>query len=104
MPSISTPSGTPATVSDVRLQAIRTDLTGRGTTADQLQVVSAERVTFNDGSLGCPQPGVQYTQAQVDGLRVVVLAAGRMFDYRFGKSDTPRLCKNGGPVPTTSTR
>ncbi len=103
MPSVSTPSGVPTTLSDVRLAAIRADLTKRGVASDQVRVVSAQSVTFNDGSLGCPAPGVQYTQAQVEGTRVVVEAAGTQYDYRFGTSDTPHLCQNG-PAATSSTR
>ena len=103
MPSISVPSGAQTTLSDVRLVAIRADLSNRGTDPDPLKVVSAQSVTFNDGSLGCPQPGVQYTQAQVNGTRVVVEAAGRQFDYRFGAGDVPRLCENG-PAATSPRR
>lgn len=104
MPSMSAPSGTPASVSAARMEAIRQDLTVRGVDTGQLAVVSAESVTFNDGSLGCPQPGVQYTQAQVNGMRVVVQAGGRTYDYRFGASDTPMLCEQPGPRATESTR
>lgn len=104
LPSPSVPSGTPVALPEARLQAIRADLTGRSVNAEQVQVVSAEQLTFKDGSLGCPQPGVQYTQAQVDGMRVLVQAAGRTFDYRFGTTDTPRLCEQPGPRSTESTR
>ena len=104
MPSASAPSGTPAPVPDAKLQAIHADLAARGVATDQVQVVSAEQVTFNDGSLGCPSPGVQYTQAQVDGMRVVVQAEGRTYDYRFGTTDTPKLCERPGPRATETTR
>src|SRR5215469_44304 len=29
----------------------------------QLMIVRAEAVVWNDGSLDCPEPGIQYTQA-----------------------------------------
>ncbi len=86
------PSGTPADVPAARWDAIVADLAARGVSATP-QLVSAEAVVFNDGSLGCPTPGVSYTQAQVDGLRVVVSAAGRTYDYRFGAGDAPTLCR-----------
>ncbi len=104
LPTSSSPSGVPTTVPDARLAAIRGALTARGVTTDQLRVVSAESVTFNDGSLGCPTPGVQYTQAQVEGMRVVVEADARQFDFRFGRTDTPTLCENPGPRSTSSNR
>ncbi|MFT4295428.1 MAG: hypothetical protein QM582_08445 [Micropruina sp.] len=56
-------------------------------------MISVEKVRFNDGSLGCAQPGVKYTQSQVDGMRVIVEADGRRYDYRFGNGDVPRLCE-----------
>ena len=104
MPSVTTPSGVPATLSAARLDAIRSDLSGRGVTGE-VTVVSAESVTFSDGSLGCPQPGVSYTQAQVEGMRVVVEVAGQSYDYRFGRGDTPRLCEQPRPgAASTSSR
>ncbi|MFT3971032.1 MAG: hypothetical protein QM695_12345 [Micropruina sp.] len=86
------PSGTPVDLPASRLAAITSDLRGRGVTGDVV-VISAENVRFTDGSLGCPQPGVQYTQALVDGMRVVVEVGGRRFDYRFGADDAPQLCE-----------
>ena len=41
---------------------------------DQLTIERAEAVTWNDGSLGCPEPGMMYTQALVDGYWVVIRA------------------------------
>jgi hypothetical protein len=34
-------------------------------------LADAERVTWPDGALGCPEPGIGYTQARVPGFRVV---------------------------------
>ncbi len=85
------PSGSATEVPPVRWAAIRADLTARGITEEPV-LVSAERLTFNDGSLGCPSPGQSYTQARVEGMRVVVTAAGATYDYRFGDGDAPRLC------------
>jgi hypothetical protein len=62
-----------------------------GVPLDQVVVVSAEAVTFPDGSLGCPQPGMVYTQAMVDGYKVVAEAGGKTYDYR-GTGTTFRLC------------
>ena len=62
-----------------------------GVPADQVTVISAEAVTFPDGSLGCPQPGMAYTQALVDGFKIVAEAGGKTYDYR-GTGSTFRLC------------
>jgi hypothetical protein len=63
-----------------------------GVPVDQVVVQSAEAVTFPDGGLGCPVPGMAYTQVQVDGYQVVAVAAGTTFDYRGTAPGTFRLC------------
>lgn len=80
-------------VPPARWTAILADLSARGLATDQVELVSARGVTWNDGSLGCPRPGRSYTQALVNGMQVVVRVEGRTFDYRFGSSDQPRLCE-----------
>lgn len=92
-PGAIAPSGTPTTVPAARWDAIVSDLADRGVTAEP-ELVSAEAVTFADGSLGCATPGQSYTQAQIDGMRVVVTADGQSFDYRFGTGETLILCTN----------
>ncbi len=62
-----------------------------GVPVEQVVVVSAEAVTFPDGSLGCPQPGMVYTQALVDGYKIVAEAGGKTYDFR-GTGSTFRLC------------
>ena len=64
-----------------------------GVPADQVTVISAEEVTFSDGSLGCPQPGMVYTQALVDGYKIVAEAGGKTYDFR-GSGSTFRQCTN----------
>jgi hypothetical protein len=44
-------------------------------------------VTWNDGSIGCPQPGVSYTQALVEGARVTLLHEGTTYAYHQGGDD-----------------
>jgi hypothetical protein len=85
------PSGVAADVPAARWDAIVRDLADRGVTSPAT-LVSAENVVFADGSLGCPSPGQSYTQAQVDGMRVVVEADGTTYDYRLGTGDQLLLC------------
>jgi len=84
-------SAPPAVVPTARWNAILDDLDARGVTGPA-DLVSAKAVTWQDGALGCPKPGVSYTQAIVEGMQVVVEVAGIAFDYRFGTGDTPLLC------------
>ncbi|GAA5094067.1 hypothetical protein GCM10025760_24950 [Microbacterium yannicii] len=86
------PTGEPANVPPARWDAIVADLAARGVTGTP-ELVSAHAVTWRNGALGCPQPGMSYTQALVDGMRVVVSVDGTAYDYHFGTSDTPRLCE-----------
>jgi hypothetical protein len=68
-----------------------------GVPEDAIEVVRAEAVTWSDGSLGCPEPGMLYTQALVDGFQVVVNADGEELDYRVGQGGSFRLCETGPP-------
>lgn len=87
-----TPTGAPTQVPDARWAAIRADLESRGVSGTP-ELVSAEAVTFNDGSLGCAKPGQSYTQAIIDGMRVIVAVDDVRYDYRFGTGDSPKLCE-----------
>jgi hypothetical protein len=66
---------------------------------EQLVIVRAESVIWNDGSLGCPEPGMMYTQAFVNGYWVVIEAAGRTYDFRVGRGSSFRLCPAGQGHP-----
>ncbi len=59
----------------------------------QIVLVEAASVTWPDGSLGCPQPGMAYTQVQVDGLLIRFSAGGRIYEYHGGGGRAPFLCQ-----------
>ena len=71
-----------------------------GVEPSEIEVVMAERVTWPDGSLGCPEPGMSYTQALVEGSKVVLGHDERVYLYHAGTDDEPFLCpsedKDGG--------
>jgi len=78
------------------IQAALADATHRtGIDADVLKVVSAERVIWLDGSLGCPEPEVMYTQALVPGYHIRIEAGGETLDYHGGMQGAPLLCPPG---------
>jgi hypothetical protein len=56
----------------------------------------AEAVVFPNAGLGCEEPGMAYTQVQVDGYRVVLRAGDEIFDYRGTGSAPPRRCLKRG--------
>ena len=81
------------------VQAVLADAERRtGIAESTLVVVSAERVTWSDGSLGCPQPGMLYTQALVPGYRVRVRADDQVLDYHASDHGNFVLCPAGRAV------
>ena len=65
----------------------------------QLVIVRAEAVVWNDGSLGCPEPGMEYAQALINGFWVVISGAGQTYDFRVGRDGNFRLCPAGRGHP-----
>ena len=89
-PSVSPGSLVPAEL----LQPVLEDASSQsGVPANAITIVKATPVTWNDGSLGCPQPGVVYTQALVDGWQVIVEAGGTRIDYRVTGPGRFVICK-----------
>jgi hypothetical protein len=77
------------------LDAILADVEAQsGIRQEEFAVVRAEAVVWNDGSLGCPEPGMMYTQALVDGYWVVLEQGGQTYDYRATTRGYFRLCEN----------
>jgi hypothetical protein len=89
-----TPPGTPEPTGGP-VEVAKADLAKRlGVAASEVTVVSSTEVTWSDGSLGCPQPGMNYTQALVEGFRVILEAAGKQYHYHSAGSRAPFLCTN----------
>jgi hypothetical protein len=75
------------------IEAALADAANRSTTArTDITVVSAEAVTWPDGSLGCPQPGMMYTQALVSGYRIVLQAGDTVLNYHSAARGRPVFC------------
>ena len=73
-----------------------------GVTASDIEVVEFAMVTWPDGAIGCPEPGMVYTQALVDGYRIVLDADGTQLTYHGATGDDPFLCRSpGDPVQPT---
>ena len=78
---------------DAVVQAARADAARRtGVGAESLLLISAESVTWSDGSLGCPQPGMMYTQALVPGYRVRLRGPDGEMDYHASARGALVLC------------
>jgi hypothetical protein len=99
-PAVSTvpPTDHPVTgeVPDEIVAAVVADAAERtGAAEDAIDVVAAMQMTFSDGSLDCPEPGMLYTQALVDGYHVILDAGGEELDYRITADGGFRLCESG---------
>ena len=66
-----------------------------GVDPSKVVTVSAENVTWPDGAIGCPQPGMMYTQVQVDGAEIILQVDGLSYRYTLGGSKGPTLCTTG---------
>lgn len=76
------------------VQAMK-DLAKRtGLSLEQITLVSQEAVTWPDGALGCPQPGMVYMQVLVDGSRIILSAGGKTYEYHSGDQRGAFLCTN----------
>ena len=70
------------------------DLAARlGVAESDVVVDSVEEVTWRDGSLGCAEKGMMYTQALVDGSRITLSVDGRRYEYHSGGRRAPFLCE-----------
>jgi hypothetical protein len=85
----------PGATADPIVEPVRADAATRaGVDPATVEVVTADATEWNDGSLGCPEPGMVYTQAIVSGWHVVVRAGGREYDYRVTGPGRFRLCEH----------
>lgn len=75
---------------------------------DAVTVAGYFEVTWSDGSLGCPKPGMSYTQALVPGHLLVLEVDSEQFSYHGGQKAgfaycaAPNLPKDLGAGAATS--
>lgn len=89
-------AGSDAVLGDETMAAIE-QLVDRGVDRDDIEVVTAEFVTWSDGSLGCPEPDMMYTQALVEGYRIVLDVAGDEVAFHGAQGDAPARCEDPQP-------
>jgi hypothetical protein len=63
-----------------------------GADRNAIEVVSVEEVDWPDGSIGCPRPGMVYTQAIVNGSKIVLRYDGMTHHYHQGGSRAVFYC------------
>jgi hypothetical protein len=70
-----------------------------GTAREDILVVRAEAVVWNDGSLGCAKPGEFYIQMMINGYWVVLEVEGVEYDYRVSDKGSFKLCEGENMPP-----
>ncbi len=81
------------------LDSVVQDLSKRlSVSSQQITVVQDMAVVWNDGALGCPKPGMMYTQALVNGYWIILEFEGQKFDYRATDKGYFFLCENGSSM------
>jgi len=60
----------------------------------EVAVAGALDVVWSDGSLGCPEPDMAYTQALVDGYLLTIEVGGRRVAYHGEDGGQPFLCED----------
>lgn len=79
--------------------ALRADAARRAEVQpDDVRLIEHRSVSWGDGSLGCPEPGRQYTQAVVPGFRIRVEAGGRTLAYHADRRGNWLWCPPGRAV------
>jgi hypothetical protein len=88
---------------DVR-RAVVADAAKRFGVADTAVVLTrAEKVTWNDASLGCPEPGQVYAQMLVEGFRVVAKTPAGSLTYNTDGGGKVVSCGAAAPGMKSAT-
>lgn len=88
-----TPSPVPGAGSPAARQSVADLAASLGVDPTEVEVVAVEEVTWRDGSRGCAERGVVYTQALIDGSRITLRVDGTTYEYHAGGAQPPALCE-----------
>jgi hypothetical protein len=101
-PGLARQPPSPTSLASVTESALTDAARLTGLARADLKVVDAQPVTWSDGSLGCPEEGMLYSQSLVPGYRVRVAASGHVLDYHAGRDGRLLLCPDSRAVPPVS--
>lgn len=65
----------------------------------KIKIAEARFVTWPDGALGCPEPGMMYTQALVPGYQIRLIANGKSYHYHGARDRPPFRCPTERVTP-----
>ena len=80
------------------VEEARLDLVKRLSVSEaDISLLQADKVSWADLSLGCPQPGMMYGQMVTPGYIVILQAGTTQYDYHAGPDRNPLYCSNPQP-------
>jgi hypothetical protein len=96
-----TPIADPSDAASKKLvDAARKDLAKRlSVPSAEISLVGFKKMSWSDGSLGCPQPGMMYPQMIQDGALIRLVAKARAYEYHSGAAGIPILCEKRKTKP-----
>ena len=78
---------------DQQIQDAIADLANRlGVAVDAITVKEARALQWGSGAMGCPKPGMNYTQALVPGVRLLLEADGTIYYYHGSRRGSLFQC------------
>ncbi|MGD8199076.1 hypothetical protein ACQE98_00260 [Ornithinimicrobium sp. W1679] len=80
--------------SDAVQEAIAAEAARQGVEPEDVEVVGYAEVTWPDGSLGCPKPGMMYTQALVPGRQLILAVDGQTASYHASREGSFSYCSS----------
>lgn len=86
-----------------QVELAKADLAGRlGVAPVDIMVATVRAVTWPNGGLGCPQPGMVYAEVLVEGLFIQLTYSEQVYNYHSGGMEPPFLCEQAqGGAKTT---
>jgi len=64
----------------------------RGVERDAVTASSTQSVSWRSGAIGCPAPGMNYTQALVPGSLIILKLGKEKFEYHAASGGPPFFC------------
>ena len=99
LPHALAPTATPQQMQAVTGAALADAVKRSGLDKSAVKVITSEPVTWSDGSLGCAQDGLNYTQALVRGFRVRIKAGETWLEYHAGTDGKVFYCPSDRVLP-----
>ena len=59
---------------------------------ENIKIRVARQITWRSGAIGCPKPGMNYTQALVPGVLILMDVDGKTYGYHAQQNQKPFYC------------